>query len=137
MRFHFDGFVLDTDLGVLQGPEGEVRLRPKAYGLLEMLAARAPAVLARDEILDCIWGTDHLGETSVAGAVSELRRALGDDPREPRIIETVHRRGYRFIAPLGSEEEPPREAVRFRSEIQQEEEAYPSAVEPQGLPDPP
>lgn len=100
MSFQFLDFKLDPTIGALTGPEGEIRLRPKTLSLLELLVADAPAVLTKDELMDRIWGHGHLGETSLAQAVSELRRALGDDPRKPRIIETLHRRGYRFIAPL-------------------------------------
>ena len=100
MEYRFLDFTLDSTTGALEGPDGEIRLRPKTQALLEILVAEAPAVLARDELMDRVWGQEHLGETSLAQAISELRRALGDDPRQPRIIETLHRRGYRFIAPF-------------------------------------
>jgi len=96
----FIDFALDPATGCLHGPEGEIRLRPKTLALLEVLVAEAPKVLTKNELMDRVWGKEHLGETSLAQAVSELRRALQDNSRQPRIIETLHRRGYRFIAPL-------------------------------------
>jgi DNA-binding winged helix-turn-helix (wHTH) protein/tetratricopeptide (TPR) repeat protein/TolB-like protein len=96
----FGDFVLDREASRLLGPDGEVHLRPQAFRLLEVLIEGAPRVLSQGELLDRVWGVEHLSPTSVKQAVSEVRQTLGDDPAEPRLIETVHRRGYRFIAPL-------------------------------------
>ncbi len=98
MKLHFGDFVLDREAGSLTGPEGEVRLRPQAFRMLEVLAEQAPKILSQDQLLDRVWGVEHLSPASVKQAVSEVRQALGDDPARPAIIETVHRRGYRFIA---------------------------------------
>lgn len=100
MKVRFLEFTLDAEAGRLSGPEGEVRLRPQAYRMLEVLAESAPKILSQEELLDRVWGVEHLSPASVKQAISEVRQALGDDPARPRIIETVHRRGYRFIAPL-------------------------------------
>ena len=89
-----------TEAGQLQGPEGEVRLRPQAFRLLEVLVDSAPGILSQDELLDRAWGVEHLSPASVKQAISEIRQALGDDPARAAIIATVPRRGYRFIAPL-------------------------------------
>ncbi|MEA2559776.1 MAG: eukaryotic-like serine/threonine-protein kinase [Acidobacteriota bacterium] len=98
----FSGFVLDRKSGQLQGPDGEVRLRPQAFRLLEVLVEGAPGILSQDELLDRAWGVEHLSPASVKQAISEIRQALGDDPARPAIIATVPRRGYRFIAPIES-----------------------------------
>ncbi len=100
MKVRFLEFTLDAEAGRLSGPEGEVRLRPQAYRMLEVPAESAPKILSQEELLDRVWGVEHLSPASVKQAISEVRQALGDDPARPRIIETVHRRGYRFIAPL-------------------------------------
>jgi tetratricopeptide (TPR) repeat protein/DNA-binding winged helix-turn-helix (wHTH) protein len=97
-KLAFAGFVLDRGAGRLLGQAGEVRLRPQAFRLLEVLVEAAPRILSQDELLDQAWGVEHLSPTSVKQAVSEIRQALGDDPVRPSIIETVHRRGYRVIA---------------------------------------
>ena len=109
MKLRFGGFVLDQEAGCLTGPEGEVRLRPQAFRMLEVLAEQAPKILSQEELLDRVWGVEHLSPASVKQAVSEVRQALGDDPARPEVIETVHRRGYRFIAPVEriEEEAPP------------------------------
>lgn len=107
MKLHFAGFVLDQEAGVLTGPEGEIRLRPQAFRMLEVLADQAPKILSQEELLDRVWGVEHLSPASVKQAVSEVRQALGDDPARPVIIETVHRRGYRFISLIERIEEIP------------------------------
>lgn len=96
----FAGFLLDREAGLLLGPDGEVRLRPQAFRLLDVLVESAPGILSQDELLDRAWGVEHLSPASVKQAISEIRQALGDDPARPEIIATVPRRGYRFIAPI-------------------------------------
>lgn len=105
MKYRFGEFTLDLEASRLLGPEGEIRLRPQAFRMLEVLVESAPKILSQEELLDRVWGVEHLSPASVKQAVSEVRQALGDDPARPRIIETVHRRGYRFIASLEEEEE--------------------------------
>lgn len=101
MRYRFAELTLDLEASRLLGPEGEeIRLRPQAFRMLEVLVESAPKILSHEDLLDRVWGVEHLSPASVKQAVSEVRQALGDDPARPRMIETVHRRGYRFIAPL-------------------------------------
>ncbi|HYU32087.1 MAG TPA: tetratricopeptide repeat protein [Thermoanaerobaculia bacterium] len=100
MRYRFGEHTLDLEASRLLGPEGEIRLRPQAFRMLEVLAESAPKILSQEALLDQVWGVEHLSPASVKQAISEVRQALGDDPSRPRIIETVHRRGYRFIAPI-------------------------------------
>lgn len=100
MKYQFGEFTLDLEASRLLGPDGEIRLRPQAFRMLEVLTESAPRILSQEDLLDRVWGVEHLSPASVKQAVSEVRQALGDDPGRPRIIETVHRRGYRFIAPL-------------------------------------
>jgi DNA-binding winged helix-turn-helix (wHTH) protein/tetratricopeptide (TPR) repeat protein/TolB-like protein len=100
VKLRFGDFVLDQETGRLLGPAGEVRLRPQAFRMLEVLVEQAPKILSQEELLDRVWGVEHLSPASVKQAVSEVRQALGDDPARPSLIETVHRRGYRFIAPV-------------------------------------
>ena len=56
--------------------------------------------MPRQELIDSVWKDAFVTDTSLAEAVSFLRQALGDDPQAPTYIQTVHRRGYRFVAPL-------------------------------------
>lgn len=98
MRYRFADFVLDLRRGTLTGPAGAVHLRPQTFKLLEVLITRAPEMVGHEELLDRVWGTQHLSPSSLKQAISEVRQALGDPHDLPHFIETVHRRGYRFIA---------------------------------------
>ena len=97
-RFAFDHFQLDLSTGRLSGQSGPIALTPKALAVLEYLAARPGQLISKDELLGAVWPGVFLGDGALKVCVSEIRRALGDDARSPRIIETAHRRGYRFIA---------------------------------------
>lgn len=76
----------------------ELVLTPKAVALLEYLMTHPDELISRDRLLDAVWGWDYpTGTRTVDTRIAELRRALGDDPSEPRYIETVTGQGYRFI----------------------------------------
>lgn len=96
MRYRFGTFILDTGTGTVVGPEGPVVLRRQTFRLLEVLLVHAPDLLDRDTLLDEAWGRTALSPNVLPQAISELRQALGDNPRSPRYIETLHRRGYRI-----------------------------------------
>ena len=97
----FGPFVLDTAQARLHHPEGpELALSGRPLELLAVLVDRAGELLDKDTLLDAVWGHRHVSESVLKGVVSTLRLALGDDPKAPRYIETVARRGYRFVAPV-------------------------------------
>ena len=76
----------------------ELRLTPKAIALLEYLMTHPDELLTRDRLLDTVWGWDYpTGTRTVDTRIAELRRALDDDPTQPRYIETVPGQGYRFV----------------------------------------
>jgi DNA-binding response OmpR family regulator len=76
----------------------EVTLTPKATALLEYLLTHPDELITRERLLDAVWGWDYpTGTRTVDTRIAELRRALGDDPAEPRFIETVAGQGYRFV----------------------------------------
>jgi len=76
----------------------ELTLTPKAVTLLEYLLTHPDELVTRERLLDVVWGWDYpVGIRAVDTRVAELRRALGDDPAEPKFIETVPGQGYRFI----------------------------------------
>jgi hypothetical protein len=77
----------------------------KAFTLLDLLIARRPNAVSKEEIHERIWPGTFVSDASVANLVAELRAILGDDAREPRIIRTVHRFGYAFHADVKSARE--------------------------------
>ena len=96
----FGPFRLDVAEARLSRDDRPVALRPKAFELLVALAARPNELVTKDELLDRVWGRRFITEGVIKSIVGELRVALADDPRQPRWIETVPRRGYRFIGIL-------------------------------------
>jgi DNA-binding winged helix-turn-helix (wHTH) protein len=83
--------------GELSGHGERERLEPKVMDLLFLLASRAPEVVGKEEILQCLWPRMLVGEDTLARAVFKLRKALRDDAKSPRYIETVPKRGYRLL----------------------------------------
>lgn len=98
----FGPFTLDLAAAQLRRDGTEVALRPKAYDLLVALARRPQQLVTKEELLDSVWGRRFITEGVIKSSVSELRQALGDDPKAPRWIETVARRGYRFGGTLSA-----------------------------------
>jgi pimeloyl-ACP methyl ester carboxylesterase len=94
----FAEFRLDPVAGHLYRRNEPVSLAPKAFALLQYLAGQAGRLVSKQDLLGAVWPGVFVGEAVLKGAIKELRKALGDDSHEPRFIETVHRRGYRFIA---------------------------------------
>jgi pimeloyl-ACP methyl ester carboxylesterase/DNA-binding winged helix-turn-helix (wHTH) protein len=110
-HFSFDQFQLDLATGRLSGPSGPIALSPKALAVLAYLAARRGRLIGKDELLAAVWPGVFLSGGALKVCISEIRRALGDDARQPRIIETAHRRGYRFIADVVASDPPPEPAA--------------------------
>jgi DNA-binding winged helix-turn-helix (wHTH) protein/Tol biopolymer transport system component len=96
----FDPFRFDLAEGSLWRDGAEVRLPPRSMVILQHLVERAGAIVAKQALIDAGWKDAHVGEASLTEAIGILRQALDDDPQQPRYIQTVHRRGYRFIAPI-------------------------------------
>src|SRR5256885_953985 len=81
-----------------------VALTPKAFDVLHHLAARPQRLVTKDELLSAVWPDVIVSDASIKVCVREIRKALDDDARTPNYIETVHRRGYRFIAATSDKE---------------------------------
>jgi DNA-binding winged helix-turn-helix (wHTH) protein/tetratricopeptide (TPR) repeat protein/TolB-like protein len=80
------------------GPEGETHVEPKAMQVLAFLAERAGRVVSKQEILAEVWKGTFVSEEVLPNAIWELRKALGDDAKRPRYIQTLPKKGYRLIA---------------------------------------
>jgi len=112
----FGPFQFDRGERLLRRDGAEIALPPRATGVLELLLERAGRVVSKQSLIDAVWQEAYVTETSLAEAVSLLRQALGDDPQNPRYIQTLHRRGYRFVAPVTMERPAAPEAVAVSSE---------------------
>jgi DNA-binding winged helix-turn-helix (wHTH) protein/TolB-like protein/Flp pilus assembly protein TadD len=79
-----------------------IRVEPRAMDLLVALARKAGEVVSREELLATVWPGVVVGDEALSQSVTKLRRALGDESRAPRYIETISKRGYRLVAPVGN-----------------------------------
>lgn len=100
-KIHFGAYTLNTAYETLHRGAENIHLRPKTFALLQYLAVRPGRLITKDELLDGIWSDCNIGEEAIKHCMREIRLALGDNARMPLYVETVHRRGYRFIGKAG------------------------------------
>jgi DNA-binding winged helix-turn-helix (wHTH) protein/tetratricopeptide (TPR) repeat protein len=98
LKVRFGVFELDEANARLMREGTAVPVAPTPFAVLCTLVRRPAALLTKHQLLDEVWGHQFVSDSVLKTAISELRAVLGDDPRAPRFIETVSRRGYRFIA---------------------------------------
>ncbi len=96
----FAPFRLDAESGRLWNGATELGIRPKALAVLRHLAENAGRLVSVGDLVHAVWADRHGSAPLVKGCVREVRKVLDDDPRAPRYIETVGRRGYRFVASI-------------------------------------
>ncbi|HEV7499987.1 MAG TPA: LpqB family beta-propeller domain-containing protein, partial [Vicinamibacteria bacterium] len=98
--YRFDDITVDTAaFRVARGPQ-PIPLEPKAFDLLVLLLERPGQLVTKQEILDGVWRQTAVSDNALTRIVAHLRKALGDDARDARYIETIPTRGYRWRAPL-------------------------------------
>ncbi|MET0553111.1 MAG: alpha/beta fold hydrolase [Vicinamibacteria bacterium] len=103
----FGRFQLDPSSGRLQDQAGPLPVTPKAFAVLEHLVAHAGELVSKRQLLDAVWPGVFVGDGALKSCIRELRKVLGDDARAPRFVETAHRRGYRFVAPVTERDREP------------------------------
>lgn len=96
MKTRFGPFTLDSETRRLLRDDDEIHLPRKAFDLLSMLVAHRPKVMNKDELRAAVWPDSHIDEAGLNVLVSDVRRALGDDPKRPQFVRTVHGVGYAF-----------------------------------------
>ena len=106
--FRFGTFELDPRSEELRKAGTPVKLQPQPLRVLLLLARRQGELVTREEIKQKLWGDETFGdfERGINFSINQIRAALGDDVQTPRYVETLPRRGYRFIAPVESLETP-------------------------------
>src|SRR5499426_1888507 len=100
MQWHFGPFRLDQANATLWRAEQPVTLRPKTFEVLVYLVMHAGQLVTKEALLDAIWPETAVGEGVLKTSMNELRKTLGETAKTPQWIATVHRRGYRFLAPV-------------------------------------
>jgi DNA-binding winged helix-turn-helix (wHTH) protein len=112
----FGPFVLDALAGEVTRDGTQVAVMPTEYRLLVFLTAHPNELLTKEELLESVWSDAHVTEASLARAIATLRQALGDDAKDPHYIETVPRRGYKFIAAVAEDAAALRSTFRLLCE---------------------
>lgn len=98
--YRFGDIVVDGPAHSLSRAGVEVPVEPKAFAVLLALLQRPGELLARDALIDEVWGHHHVTPGVLTRVIAQLRHALGDDPHHARFIQTQHALGYRFIGTL-------------------------------------
>ena len=98
--FKLGEWLVEPNLNTISRGNETTRLELKVMELLVFLAHRGSRLITRRETIDGVWGTEFICDNTLTHAISELRSALGDNAREPRFIQTIHRRGYRMLVPV-------------------------------------
>lgn len=100
MPLVFDDCVLDLDRRELSRASGIVATAPKVFDLLVYLAEHRERVVSRDDLIAVVWGGRIVSESTLASHINAVRKAVGDDGQQQRVIRTVARKGFRFVADL-------------------------------------
>jgi DNA-binding winged helix-turn-helix (wHTH) protein len=126
MQWHFGPFRLDLANAMLWRAAQPVTLRPKTFEVLVYLVTHAGQLVTKEALLDALWPETAVGEGVLKTSMNELRRTLGETAKAPRWIATVHRRGYRFVAPVqGGAVATPPEAPAVRTTLRPAHAAAP------------
>src|SRR5206468_11349403 len=113
MVYRFGVFIFDDRATLLTRADREIALEPQPARALALLLARAGDVVSREELRTHLWGgATHVDfDRGLAYCIGELRSALGDTADNPRFVQTLPRRGFRFIAPVQAADAAPAEAA--------------------------
>jgi TolB-like protein/Tfp pilus assembly protein PilF len=130
-RLSFGPFEADLRSGELRKQGERVRLQAQPFQLLVMLLERPGELVTREEICQKLWSGDTFVDfdRSLGTAVNKIREVLNDSATDPRFVETLPRRGYRFIAPVTAVAEPPQEVLplpSLKTEAEEEDHWKPS-----------
>ncbi|HEV8717306.1 MAG TPA: winged helix-turn-helix domain-containing protein [Candidatus Binatia bacterium] len=102
VHLYFPPFHLDLANEQLWRGKQPLPLRPKPFALLRYLVEHAGQLVTQEELRKAVWPKTYVSEGLLSTYIRDLRTVLGDDPAAPRFIETVVRRGYRFIGTVAS-----------------------------------
>jgi pimeloyl-ACP methyl ester carboxylesterase/DNA-binding winged helix-turn-helix (wHTH) protein len=96
----FDGCELDRQRFELRRGGARVAVEPQVFDVLAYLVTNRDRVVSKEELLDEVWGTRFVTPSTLSTRIKAARRAVGDDGERQRVIETIHGRGFRFVAPV-------------------------------------
>jgi DNA-binding winged helix-turn-helix (wHTH) protein len=97
--FRIDQWLAQPQLNTIVSPDNStIQLEPKVMEVLAYLADRAGEVVSKETLLQALWGDTYVTENALTRCISELRKAFNDNAEEPRVIQTIAKKGYRLIA---------------------------------------
>src|ERR1700722_8776528 len=99
------------------GIDTRIDMAPKSFDVLRYLVERAGRLVTQDELLDALWPRGYVQREVLKNQILIVRQALGDNARTPKHIETLQRRGYRFIAPVSRVDRPARSVLPVRERL--------------------
>ena len=102
MTVRFGECVFDPETRELFRSGHLVHVAPKSFRLLELLLARRPKAIGKEELIELLWPGTFVAEGNLTRVIAELRDAIGDDAREPQLIRTIHGYGYAFQGPASA-----------------------------------
>src|SRR5262245_33380030 len=103
-KWTFGPFCLDRDAYRLSKDDVPLSLPPKVIDLLSLLVSRPSVLVTKEDILAALWPDVAVTDNAITQVVSDLRQALGDKSSTPQYVQTVPRRGYRFVASVEAAE---------------------------------
>ena len=98
--FRLGDWLVEPRLNRLTRDGESIQIELKMMDVLVCLASHTGELVERQTLIDTVWATEFISENILTRAIAELRNVLGDDAKNPSFIETIHRRGYRLIAPV-------------------------------------
>src|SRR3984885_8526074 len=105
-RYEFLGFRLDVQERLLLRDGASVSITPKIFDMLLLFLENPNRLLGKDEIMRTVWPDTHIDEATLTRTISELRKTLGQTAGEANLVQTVPKRGYRFVAPVETMPDP-------------------------------
>lgn len=105
--FRVADWLVEPDLNRISRADKEISVEPKVLEVLVYLAEQPGGVIPQKTIIRKVWPGTFVSDDVLTYSISELRKAFGDDAKNPHIIQTIPRKGYRLIAPVTRQEPPP------------------------------
>ena len=104
-NFRVGQWLIQPQLNLIQGPGGDTPVEPKAMDVLVCLVKQAGEVVPKERLMQTVWADTFVTDEVLTNSIWELRKAFHDDAKNPKVIQTVFKKGYRLIAPVSFEEE--------------------------------
>src|SRR5713226_2013682 len=114
MRFVFEDYVLDVPRRELRHGERRIALEPQVFDLLVYLVANRNRVVSKEDLLNAVWAGRTVSESTLGSRLNAARKAVGDNGEAQRLIRTLPRKGFRFVAAVREEPDgaaPPASAI--------------------------